>query len=199
MPTTRDPPSRCSTPGTPPIRMEDDQDDSFSSDVEYNANSPDPRTLTSRTPFVASASSHSNLNQNLLYPNSHTPGHNPSTNPTSSNVSQCSTASATPLPSRTSSPQPLYFRSSSSESDESGPEDSYLLNGTSRRLLLGRDRPRWWTIGERSRRTRRREAISWLRSTKRVLRRVIRHPFVPKTPVTIVRGLGRLICCFSQP
>ena len=29
--------------------------------------------------------------------------------------------------------------------------------------------------------------MSWLRPTKRVLRRIVRHPFVPKTPVTIVR------------
>lgn len=196
MPTTRDSPSRPSTPRTPPIHIEDDQDDSFSSDFEHNANSPDLRTLTGRTPFVASTSSPSNQNQNLLYPSSHIPGRNHN-NPSSSNASQCSTASATPLQSRSSSPQPLYLRSSSSSSDESGSELPFLPNDSNRRIMLGRERPRWWNIAERSRKRRRREAMSWLRSTKRMLRRVIRHPFVPKTPVTIVRERTYLTCCFQ--
>ena len=183
MPTTRDPPSRS---GTPPIRIEDDPDDSFSSDIEYNANSADLRSLTSRTPFVASTSSPSNLNQNSLYPSSHAPGPN-SSNTNLPGTSQCSTASATPLQSRTSSPQPLYIRSSSSSSDESGPDQPFLSNESSRRHMSRRDRPRWWTIGDRSRRRRGRDPMSWLRPTKRVLRRIVRHPFVPKTPVTIVR------------
>ncbi|KAI0788444.1 hypothetical protein C8Q75DRAFT_719845 [Abortiporus biennis] len=174
----------------PPIHIHDEFDESSASDPEE----PLPlnhQHLATRTPFVASPSTSPNLgfqvaerisNHNLLYP------HN--TNYALSH-SSCSTASVTPLPSRSASPIPLYVHSSScSSGSDSEPESPLLLSDSLRRDTSStwRQTPRWWQVGG-SRRRRRRESFSWFRAGKRMLRKLIRHPFVPKTPLTIILTL----------
>ena len=94
-----------------------------------------------------------------------------------------------PLPSRSSSPLPPFYSSapssaSDTDSDEPG---SPLLLDTYTTSYLREGRPRWWDIRQRPRRVPRRSARWGYRPLVRVLRRVFRHPFVPKHPSTIVR------------
>ncbi|KAI0726174.1 hypothetical protein C8Q72DRAFT_753303, partial [Fomitopsis betulina] len=104
-----------------------------------------------------------------------------------------STASNTPLPSRTPSPVPLYFSGASSCSSES---DSELDDGpftgstlsSSRSSSWREERRRWWIMGA-VRRRRRRERMGGWRAMKRGIRLLIRHPFFPKTPFTILLTL----------
>ena len=122
--------------------------------------------------------------------------------------SVCSSATNTPVPSRSSSPFPFYYSGASSCSSDSESEpDSPLLSGSRRPTSSWRngERPRWWQfrLGSRGssagstdawRRRRRFRDVSWgLRSCKRLLRRLVRHPFFPKTPVTIVSPVRSLI------
>ena len=113
-------------------------------------------------------------------------------------LSACSSATNTPLPSRAPSPMPssYYSGTSSCSSDSEDEPDSPLLSRT-RQDPSWRDseRPRWAlfraranSLGGEGRRGRRRwRDIVWgLRSCKRLVRRLVRHPFFPKTPVTIV-------------
>ncbi|KAI0076076.1 hypothetical protein K474DRAFT_1307155 [Panus rudis PR-1116 ss-1] len=172
-----------SSPKVPPIHIEDEYEETFCSDADEES-SPDLRTLAphSRRSFGASTPSPSHLNHNLLFADGYD---------RAGSASPCSTASGTPLPSRSPSPQPVYLQSSSSEDDEdSDPDSPYLLSSLSRRSpSTWRERPRWWDMrGARTRR-RRRETISWFRSAKRMLRWFVRHPFVPKTPLTIILTL----------
>ena len=179
--------SSCSQtrPVAPPILIDEEYDENSLSD-------PDEGTvvrrnsLANRTPYVASPSASPNLsfqvaeqfsNHNLLYPHNTSYSH--------SHGSACSTASATPIPSRSSSPVPLYFHTTSCSSGSDSDQDSSSLLGSSRRGPTWRKRPRWWQMGGPHRR-RRRDALSWFRIAKRVIRRLVRHPFVPKTPLTIV-------------
>ncbi len=124
-------------------------------------------------------------------------------------LSPCSTATNTPLPSRSSSPLPFYYSGTSSCSSDSESEPGSPLLGTPRRSRAWRDgeRPRSWLFPfastSRSRsgsaggdppepwrqRRRWRDVIWGMRSFKRLVRRLIRHPFFPKTPVTIVRPI----------
>lgn len=178
---------------TPPIRIQDEElDDQPWSDTDDNAALHSRYLLSTRTPFLASSSSPQVYNPhspgtsnspNLLYPHDSEYSHS------NINISPCSTASATPNPSRSSSPAPLYFQSSTSDSGEESEPDSPLLLGAS--LRRRREGPRWWQVASAStaRRRRRRDAASWFRTAKRMVRNFIRLPFVPKTPLTIVRIL----------
>lgn len=118
-----------------------------------------------------------------------------------------SSASRTPSPSvsREASPSrlPLYTSgsgasvSSSCSGDESGPEN--LLLGTHRlpSWRRGGSRPHWWSAGGSGpalRRGRRREFL-FFRTVKRVCRRLVRLPFFPKTPFTVVSVLS-FLCPF---
>ncbi|RPD62891.1 hypothetical protein L227DRAFT_572759 [Lentinus tigrinus ALCF2SS1-6] len=118
--------------------------------------------------------------------------------------SVCSSATNTPAPSRSSSPFPFYYSGASSCSSDSESEPESPLLSRSRRPTLpwrNGERPRWWRLrlgsGSSSagsndpwRRRRRWRDVSWgLRSCKRLLRRLVRHPFFPKTPVTILLTL----------
>ena len=104
--------------------------------------------------------------------------------------SSSSTGSSTPLPSRSNSPLPqLYplYQSSScpSESDSDNEPTSPLpLDIVNRNAWWRESRRPWWSSS-----TRRRRKKSWriVRFLKRWLRRLVRHPFFPSQPITIVR------------
>lgn len=136
----------------------------------------------SRTPFYASSSSSSTeLNsQRANRPPSRSLLYSAMANQSTASV--CSTASATPIPSRAASP--LYTQdddasSCSSDGEENELESSLLGDGHRRSYSL-QEAPRWWK--DRSLR-RRRRGPWWYREMKRVF-----CPFVPKTPLTIVRS-----------
>ncbi|KDR84965.1 hypothetical protein GALMADRAFT_233482 [Galerina marginata CBS 339.88] len=112
--------------------------------------------------------------------------------PPSGRSSVSSTASSTPLPSRSTSPLPQFYpvaQSSSSPSDSDSEEPSSPL------LRDHPNRNPWWR--EHGRRTwwsgtnRRRQKRGWriTRVSKRWLRRLVRHPFFPSQPITIVLTL----------
>lgn len=148
------------------------------------------RSLATRTPFYASSSSSSTeMNANradrpspnaaLIYPLA----------VNKSNPSICSTATATPIPSRTASP--LYMQDDagstySSDTDEENELESRLLPDSHRRTFSLTNAPRWWTggLGGSSRR-RRRDVLEY--GTWRWAFRTYILPFIPKTPLTIVR------------
>lgn len=139
--------------------------------------------------------------RSMLYPKRHgTPHHGYA--PSASSVS--STATNTPLASRTASPQPFdYSGASSCDSDSESEPDAHLLPRALRQLHRreGRHR-RWWSLsfgspdGRRSRRWR--DAVWGMRTCRRVARRCVRHPLFPKTPVTIVRVFPP-VCCAACP
>ena len=96
-----------------------------------------------------------------------------------------STASSTPVPSRSTSPPPQLYphpQSSSCPSDsDSEPSSPLVLHH--RRPQWDRDRRPWWAGSAPRRPHRRWRAV---RLTKRSLRRLLRHPFFPGQPITIV-------------
>ncbi|KAF8168125.1 hypothetical protein B0H34DRAFT_779575 [Crassisporium funariophilum] len=106
--------------------------------------------------------------------------------------STSSTASSTPLPSRSTSPLPQFYpgtQSSScpSDSDSETPTSPLLHNIRSSRNLWSRENQRrWWSMSDRRRRKR-----GWraMRVLKRWLRKLVRHPFFPSQPITIVLTL----------
>ncbi|KAI0348596.1 hypothetical protein BDW22DRAFT_107257 [Trametopsis cervina] len=173
------PPSDNGAPvyGSPTIQI----DDSDSSNNLEGAQDGTPPSLANRTPFYASSSSSSTeLNSqranrpsstNLLYP----PTYNQSA------VSLCSTASNTPVPSRSASP--LYVHdeeatsSCSSDGDDYEMESSSFLRDVHKRSFSLSEVPRWWTEGP----IRRRRRLSWYRLFRKYI-----LPFVPKTPLTII-------------
>lgn len=99
--------------------------------------------------------------------------------------SASSTASSTPVPSRSTSPLPQLYphaQSSSCPSDsDSEPSSPLVLHH--RRPQWDRERRPWWAGSVHRRPHRRWRAV---RLTKRSLRRLLRHPFFPGQPVTIV-------------
>ena len=143
--------------------------------------------LANRTPFLASSSTSSTELNSLRTDR-------PSTRallfPVAANHSApsvCSTASATPVPSRTASP--LYVQddcasSCSSDSEESELESTLLRETHRRRYSYSDGTPRWWTSGPTRRR---RRTLRWLGAARWGFRRFV-LPFIPKTPLTIVRA-----------
>ncbi len=174
---------QCLPPNSRPSVHVDDHDDGAFSQTEGAGNS--DRGLAARMPFFASSSSSSTeLNsqvaerpssRTLLYP--HTPNY--------SNPSLCSTVTVTPMPSRTTSP--LYAQddsaSSCSSDSEEGELESSLLHESHRRSFSLTETPRWWANGPSRRR---RRDLSWLGTCRWGFRRFV-LPFIPKTPLTIVR------------
>ena len=80
------------------------------------------------------------------------------------------TASSTPVPSRSTSPLPQFYPSTSdSDTEPSSP------------LLWREPRHPWWSDA----RPRRKRGPRALRVTKRWLRHLVRHPFFPSQPFTI--------------
>lgn len=139
-----------------------------------------------RIPFPASASSSS---PNFLLPPLGSSGR--------SSVS--STATSTPVPSRSVSPLPHFFSSGPSStctSDTESEPSSPLLGGRPRSLWWREERRRWWMFGTGPRlRSRRKRRGGYSRMTKKWIRRLLRHPFFPRQPITIVCTLDTLNTC----
>ena len=115
--------------------------------------------------------------------------------------STSSTASSTPLPSRSNSPLPQLYPSnqfsscpSGSESD-SEPSSPLLLDIVNRDTWWRDNRRLWWSS---STRRRRKKSGRIVRLLKRWLRRLVRQPFFPSQPITIVRFLLSLIKCANK-
>jgi len=111
----------------------------------------------------------------------------------SGHSSVCSSATSTPVPSRAGSPlpqflisNPSYSSSSYTESDSEHEFSASLFRN--RRSSWRTDRQQWWQL---PRTGRRRRDCSLFRVIKRWFRRLVRHPFVPKTPLAIVSCCAR--------
>jgi hypothetical protein len=146
-----------------------------------------PHSLANRTPFYASSSSSSTEmnSQRADRPSAHLFIYPVAANRSTPSVCSTTTATATPIPSRTASP--LYMQedagsSCSSDSDEENELESRLLPDSHRRNFSLTNAPRWWT-GAPSKR-RRRDLLE--RGTWRWAFRNYVLPFIPQTPLTIV-------------
>ncbi|KAJ7125603.1 glycosyltransferase family 31 protein [Mycena crocata] len=97
-----------------------------------------------------------------------------------------SSATTTPVPSRSASPLPQFRTStaSSSTSDDESETTSPLLRANRRSWWLD-DRRKWWTISRR-RRKRHGRIVTPLKKWSRWL---LRHPFFPRQPITIILTL----------
>ncbi|KAF8213074.1 hypothetical protein K438DRAFT_1706645 [Mycena galopus ATCC 62051] len=97
-----------------------------------------------------------------------------------------SSAANTPLPSRAASPLPQFRHStaSSSTSDTDSETTSPLLRAN-RRSWWSDDSRKWWTISRRRRRRHGRIVTSF----KKWSRWLLRHPFFPRQPITIILTL----------
>ncbi|KAF8641119.1 hypothetical protein AX17_000761 [Amanita inopinata Kibby_2008] len=104
-------------------------------------------------------------------------------------ISVASTANSTPLPSRSASPHLPYLSSQPSSScysdSDSETDASYLRLSTRRNSWWREDRRSWWSLSRRKRQR------HWkcIRFLKRWTRRILRHPFIPGQPITIVLTL----------
>ncbi|KAJ3799922.1 glycosyltransferase family 31 protein [Lentinula aff. detonsa] len=105
----------------------------------------------------------------------------------SGHSSVASSASSTPIPSRSGSPLPQFLVNSrpvlSTTSDtDSDPATATLLRN---RNPWRQERRPWWQM---SRRSRRRPGRTW-RFLNRWAKRIVRHPLFPRQPITIVLSL----------
>ncbi|KAK2461930.1 hypothetical protein APHAL10511_006393 [Amanita phalloides] len=98
-----------------------------------------------------------------------------------SSIPAPSSSASTPLPSQPPSPHLTYF-STTSDSD-SDPDLPYLRLSTRSGSWWRDDRRPWWSQG------RRRSRWKLLRLLKRWSRRILRLPFIPGQPITIVLTL----------
>ncbi|KAI0932154.1 hypothetical protein AcW2_000853 [Taiwanofungus camphoratus] len=194
---------------SPPPLPHDEYDDSD----DPEAFAPHRRThhrhrLSVRSPFLSPSetdlSAHAAdrpSDRALLFPHSHSHSrqHQHShphahARPASSEygLSPFSSVANSPVPSRTASPAPPYSSGASSCSSDSDGESeldaAHFLDRPHRHPQWREDRRRWW-ITDAIRRRRHRETVGGLRTVKRGLRLVVRHPFFPKTPVTILLTL----------
>ncbi|KAF8078648.1 glycosyltransferase family 31 protein [Lyophyllum atratum] len=97
-----------------------------------------------------------------------------------------STATSTPLPSRSTSPLPQFYSSNPSSSCTSDTDSEPMAHLLRNRNLWWRENRRsWWSV---SRRRRRRDGRI-VRFLKKWTRRLVRHPFFPSQPITIVLTL----------
>ncbi|OCH96129.1 hypothetical protein OBBRIDRAFT_787579 [Obba rivulosa] len=166
----------------------DDGDDS-ASELDLDPES----SLHPRTPFPASSSSSANL---TLHPNTSVPDRSllcpqPVHAEGSYAPSPSSSVSTTPVPSRVSSPALPYSSGASSCSSDSEDEPGSPLLGPARTRRPRRDQyhsRRWFSVSSRPTR-RRHDTVGGIRALKRGVRLVVRHPFFPKTPVTILLTL----------
>jgi hypothetical protein len=130
----------------------------------------------SRAPFVSSTTlSNTPMSNFLLLP----------TGNSTRSSSPCSTASSTPVPSRSTSPLPEFYPSNPSSSCTSDSEDDnvtpLMLNNRNR--WVREEQPRWWSIMTKRRRRRGGRVVKF---AKKWTRRIVRHPFFPRQPITIV-------------
>ncbi|KAJ6519793.1 glycosyltransferase family 31 protein [Mycena sanguinolenta] len=99
-----------------------------------------------------------------------------------------SSTTSTPLPSRAASPLPQFRHStaSSSTSDTDSETTSPLLRANAhRRSWWSDDSRKWWTMSRR----RRRRHGRIVTSLKKWSRWLVRHPFFPRQPITIILTL----------
>ncbi|KAJ7492643.1 glycosyltransferase family 31 protein [Mycena latifolia] len=124
----------------------------------------------------AAASSGSSPRSNFLFPSSVQSGRS----------SINSSATTTPVPSRSASPLPQFRTStaSSSTSDTDSETTSPLLRANRRSWWID-DRRKWWTISRR----RRKRHGRIVTSLKKCSRWLLRHPFFPRQPITIILTL----------
>ncbi|KAH9944340.1 uncharacterized protein BXZ73DRAFT_39264 [Epithele typhae] len=159
-------PSRSTPPGQPAPPYDEDEED---------------------LNVLAPRSTH---NRSRLYPPS----------PAETSLSACSSVTNTPTPSRAPSPFASYYSgTSSSDSDSDDDEaDSPLLSRNAPSSWRSGEQTRWFLFRPRSRgpgservrgRRRWKDIHGGWRSVKRLVRRLVRHPFFPKTPVTILLTL----------
>ena len=97
--------------------------------------------------------------------------------------------SSVPSPSRPHPPLPQFYSTPSSTytSDADSEPTSPLLSRTRRRRWWVDDSSRWWSSqSDRRRRRRRRDSCFSVRSFKRLIRAIIRHPLFPTQPTSIV-------------
>ncbi|KAJ7706209.1 hypothetical protein B0H17DRAFT_1036189 [Mycena rosella] len=146
---------------------------------DYDSSSSTDSADTARTFKPQSriaASSGSSPRSNFLFPSSIQSGR--------SSIS--SSAAPTPVPSRSASPLPQFRTStaSSSTSDTDEETTSPLLRANRRSWWLD-DRRKWWTISRR-RRNRHGRIVTSLKKWSRWL---LRHPFFPRQPITIILTL----------
>jgi hypothetical protein len=108
-----------------------------------------------------------------------------------------SSSTSTPVPSRSSSPLPHFFSSvpsSSCTSDTESEPNSPLIGGRPRSPWWREDRRRWWNIGRNVRsRSHRKRHGGYLRTIRKCVRRLLRHPLFPRQPITIVRDTKHLL------
>ncbi|KAJ7169859.1 glycosyltransferase family 31 protein [Mycena filopes] len=117
------------------------------------------------------------------------PQHSPRSSflyPSAVQSARSSTANLSPLPSRSPSPLPQFRHStaSSSTSDTDSETTSPLLRANRRSWWLD-DSRKWWTISRR----RRRRHGRIVTSVKKWSRWLLRHPFFPRQPITIILTL----------
>lgn len=109
----------------------------------------------------------------------------------SGRLSASSSTVPTPIPSRSGSPLPQFFssaQSSSCTSDADSEPTSPLLPRARRRGWWNEDGQRWWLASREGRRRRRRKGPWYgVRSMKRIVRIILRHPLFPTQPTSIVR------------
>ncbi|KAJ7038226.1 glycosyltransferase family 31 protein [Mycena alexandri] len=157
----------------PPPRIEEYESDESTDDSAGTFKPSRPhRTVAVNPPLPPSPSPRSSF----LFPSTIQSGR----------TSLSSSAANTPLPSRSSSPLPQFRHStaSSSTSDTDSETTSPLLRANRRSWWLD-DSRKWWTISRR----RRRRHGRIMTSIKKWSRWLLRHPFFPRQPITIILTL----------
>jgi hypothetical protein len=141
---------------------------------EYDSSSSTDSADTARTfkPAKSRATGSSSPRSNFLFPSSVQSGRS----------SLNSSAANTPVPSRSASPLPQFRTSASSSTSDTDSETTSPLLRANRRSWWLDDRRKWWTISRRRRKRHGRIVTSF----KKWSRWLLRHPFFPRQPITIV-------------
>lgn len=159
-------------------------------DNEYNSSgsdSDDTARLDAVSRASATGSSGSPHAPDFLFAN----------NLSSGRSSTSSSSTSTPVPSRSNSPLPQFFSSNASSctSDtDSEPMSPFMRSANGQ--WWREDRRRWWGLYPRRRRKRDGRAVRFLRKWSR---KIVRHPFFPQQPFTIVSLFRYYIALFSLP
>lgn len=171
------PPPRISSPGVDDYDSEDSTDSNVTRKSYRNVSH-------HRPPFVASSSSlrtpsFLGSSDYLLHPHAD-----------HGRLSLSSTATSTPIPSRSASPLPQFFPSvpsSTYASDADSEPTSPLLARNRKSRWWNDDGRRWWIASHDVRKRKRRRAGCFnFRSLKRIVRMILRHPLFPTQPTAIV-------------
>jgi len=101
----------------------------------------------------------------------------------------------TPPRASTSSSYPTH-RFTSSTSDIDGEPASPLLGSSGAYTSIRDGSRRWWNLHPHLRRRRKREGRIW-RAFKKGTRRIVRHPWFPQQPITIVRSFHLPLALWS--